>query len=146
MFNTAQAILDGTYVYPDTIDETTKDLCKECSLIRQIVSKNSISIKITKEDHQRHWSKADEETSSSKSGMHFGHYKVGSISKYIDHFHALKTTLLLHHGLVLDRWAQGLLVMLQKMFGCSLITKLRSILLMEADFNRSNKQVYGIWM
>jgi hypothetical protein len=29
--------------------------------------------------------------------------------------------------------------MLQKLFGCSLITKLRSILLMEADFNSANK-------
>ena len=36
--------------------------------------------------------------------------------------------------------------MLQKLFGCSLITKLRSILLMEADFNSANKQIYGIRM
>jgi hypothetical protein len=36
--------------------------------------------------------------------------------------------------------------MLDKIFGCALITKLRSILLMEADFNAMNKMVYGIWM
>jgi hypothetical protein len=36
--------------------------------------------------------------------------------------------------------------MLQKMFGCSLISKLQSILLMEADFNSANKQIYGIRM
>jgi hypothetical protein len=144
--STAQAILDGTYAYPETFDEATKELCGECTLIRQVVPKDSVGIKIAKEDHQGHWRTAQEETSSSKSGMHFGHYMAGSLSEYIDHFHALKATLLLHHGLVLDRWAQGLLVMLQKMFGCSLITKLRSILLMEADFNGTNKQVYEIWM
>ncbi len=33
--------------------------------------------------------------------------------------------------------------MLEKMFGCALITKLRSILLMEADFNKANKIVFG---
>ncbi len=33
--------------------------------------------------------------------------------------------------------------MLEKMFGCALITKLRSILLMEADFNATNKIIYG---
>jgi hypothetical protein len=33
--------------------------------------------------------------------------------------------------------------MLEKMFGCALITKLRSILLMEADFNATNKIFYG---
>jgi hypothetical protein len=36
--------------------------------------------------------------------------------------------------------------MLQKLFGCSLITKLPSILPMEADFNSANKQIYGIRM
>jgi hypothetical protein len=33
--------------------------------------------------------------------------------------------------------------MLQKVFGCALITKLQSILLMEADFNTTNKIFYG---
>ena len=33
--------------------------------------------------------------------------------------------------------------MLEKMFGCTLVTKLRAILLMEADFNFSNKTIYG---
>jgi hypothetical protein len=36
--------------------------------------------------------------------------------------------------------------MLEKMFGCMLITKLRSILLMEANFNSTNKMIYGQWM
>ncbi len=36
--------------------------------------------------------------------------------------------------------------MLEKIFGCSLITKLQSILLMEADFNAANKAIYGIRM
>jgi hypothetical protein len=43
----------------------------------------------------------------------------------------------------MERWARGLSVMLEKLFGCALITKLRSILLMEADFNATNKIVYG---
>jgi hypothetical protein len=43
----------------------------------------------------------------------------------------------------MERWAHGLSVMLEKMFGCALITKLWSILLMEADFNATNKIIYG---
>ena len=31
----------------------------------------------------------------------------------------------------------------EKMFGCSLVTKLCSILLMETDFNFANKTIYG---
>ncbi len=47
---------------------------------------------------------------------------------------------------MLDRWSKGLSVMLEKIFGCLLITKLQSILLMEADFNATNKAIYGILM
>ena len=32
---------------------------------------------------------------------------------------------------------------MEKMFGCALVTKLQSILLMEADFNATNKIIYG---
>jgi hypothetical protein len=34
--------------------------------------------------------------------------------------------------------------MLEKIFGCSLISKLRSILLMETDFEAANKAIYGV--
>ena len=67
----------------------------------------------------------------------------GAQSQIIFHFHALKTSLLLCRGIALDRWSHGLLVMLENMFGLSLVTKLLSILLMEADFNFSNKTIYS---
>jgi uncharacterized protein (UPF0332 family) len=142
----AADILEGRYMYPEEFDQATKELCEECTLICTIIPKNLVNIKMTKEDYRAHWKRAKEETSSSFSGLHFGHYIAEIDSDYVSHFHALKALLLLHHGLVLKRWAQGLSVMLQKLFGCSLITKLRAILLMEADFNSANKIVYGIWM
>ena len=101
---------------------------------------------MTKEDYVAHWKRAKEETSSSRSRLHFGHYIAEIEPDYISHFHALKAILIFHHGLVLNRWTQGLSVMLQKLFGCSLITKLRAILLMEADLNCSRKMVFGIRM
>ncbi len=56
-------------------------------------------------------------------------------------------SLIAKRGIVLDRWAQGLSVMLEKIFGCSLIMKLSSILLMEGDFfNASKKLIFGIGM
>ncbi len=58
------------------------------------------------------------------SGEHFGHYIAGTQSDHMSHFHSLKATLIMKRGIVLDRWARGLLVMLEKMFGYALITKL----------------------
>ena len=77
------------------------------------------------------------------SGLHFGYYKARDQSQIISHFHALKTSLLLRRGIALDRWSHGLSAMLEKMFGCSLVTKLRFILMMEADFNFANKTIYS---
>jgi hypothetical protein len=103
-----------------------------------------VNTTITKEDWDNHWSRAKEETSSSLSRRHFGHYKAGLRSYYIKYLQALIATLTTRWGIVLNRWSQGLSVMLEKIFGCSLITKLRSVLLMEADFNAANKTIYGV--
>jgi len=142
----AADILEGRYEFPENFDRATRELCEECALIHKIIPKNSVKIKMSKEDYVTHWKRAKEETYSSRSGLHFGHYMAGIKSEYISHFHALKATLIFHHGLVLDRWAQGLSIMLQKLFGCSLITKLQAILLIEADLNCSTKMVFGIRM
>jgi hypothetical protein len=67
-------ILEGRYMYPEEFDQATKELCKECALICTIIPKNSVNIKMTKEDYRAHWKQAKKETSLSFSGLHFGHY------------------------------------------------------------------------
>jgi hypothetical protein len=64
----------------------------------------------------------------------------------VSYLQALQATLVVNRGMVLERWSNGLSVMLEKIFGCSLITKLQSILLMETDFNVTNKAIYGVRM
>ena len=80
------------------------------------------------------------------SKLHFGHYIAGATSNRISYVHALKPSISLKHGIPLSRWACGLLVVLGKQLGCTLINKLQAILLMEADFNFSNKILYGVRM
>ena len=139
-------ILEGTYDYPPDFDEPTKEILMECAAIRLKIPKSSVSTLITRENWNNHWVRTKEGTSSSISGRHFGHYKAGLRSEYVSHLQALLATLTIRQGIVLDRWLQGLSVMLEKIYGCSLITKLRSILLMEADFNATNKTIYGVRM
>ncbi len=140
---TAQQILANTYVYPPDFDQATREICEECTRIWVVIPQDSLDTLITKEDWQCQWRGKRESTSSLESGLHFGHYIAGVASDHISHFHALKANLVLRRGIVLEKWARGLSVMLEKMFGCALITKLRSILLMEANFNVTNKIIYG---
>ena len=142
---TAKLILAGEYEYPDFFDDDTIAICQQCARIRSIIPLDAVSDQITEEDWKK-WRRSKEDTSSSESGLHFGHYKASAKDILVAQFHALKSTLILKHGIVLDRWSRGLSVMLEKMFGCTLISKLRSILLMEADFNFVNKQIYGVRM
>jgi hypothetical protein len=62
------------------------------------------------------------------------------------HYHAARVLVILAHAIQLERWSCVLSVMLEKTLGITLVSKLRAILLMKADFNASNKIVYGIRM
>jgi hypothetical protein len=93
------------------------------------VPSDSVNGLISQEHWQQWWKKVKEGTSSSQSGLHFGHYIAGMDCDYISQFHALRVSLALKKGLVLERWSKGLSVMLEKMFGVRLVSKLRAILL-----------------
>jgi hypothetical protein len=49
----------------------------------------------------------------------------------------------LAHAVQLEQWSRGLSVMLEKTLGVTLVMKLRALLLMEGDYNATNKIVYG---
>jgi hypothetical protein len=71
---------------------------------------------------------------------------VGSMSDIISHYHASHVLVTLAHAIQLVRWSRGLSVTLEKTLGVTLVTKLCTILLMEGDFNGTNKIVYRVRM
>jgi hypothetical protein len=141
-----KAVLDGTYLPPLGSDTATKELLDKIDAIRKITPKDSVSLVITPAQWKQYWAIVKEETSSSESGLHFGHYIVGCKSNIFAHYHAVRVTVILAHAIQLKCWSRGLPVMLKKMLGMTLVTKLRAILMMEADFNASNKIIYGVRM
>lgn len=142
----AQAVLQGSYVCPEETDEGTRNLFEEIARLCRIVPKNSVSTKITQQRWKDRWKNAKGTISSFESGIHFGHYILGTMLEINALHDALKTTLCNKLGISLDRWSRGLSCMLEKMPGCCLIDKLRSIILMEADFNANNKEIFGVNM
>ena len=116
---------------------------KEMSHIWKLMKDGEVDIVITEEDSRHYWRKARERTASSFSRLHFGHYKAAAHSKYLSEVHALKLSLIAQTGSAPERWARGLSVMLEKIAGVAIVTKLRAILLMEADFNYHNKLIFG---
>ena len=62
---------------------------------------------------------------------------------FLSEVHAKTIELVTKTGATPDRWSKGLSVMLEKIAGVALVTKLRAILLMEADFNFHNRLIFG---
>jgi hypothetical protein len=81
----AKAILEGTYQYPPEFDVATKEILQECGLICLRIPKNSVLTTITSGDWSNHWRSAWEETSSSISSHHFGHYKASLQLQYVSY-------------------------------------------------------------
>ena len=75
---TARSVLDGSYDFPPNIDNVTKELFEECAKIQSIVPARSVTGAISRERWQQRWKKVKEDTSSSPSGLHFGHYIAGA--------------------------------------------------------------------
>lgn len=63
---------------------------------------------------------------------------------YLLHLHAAKSNVALQKGIHPATLSSGLTVMLEKECNVSLINELWTILLMEADFNATNKVLYRV--
>jgi hypothetical protein len=81
--------------------------------------------------------------SSSLSSLHFGHYKAVIDNDKLSEMHSVFVDIVVNLGYSPKRWQKGLTVMLEKKCGVILISKLRAILLMEADSNFANKTIFG---
>ncbi len=92
---------------------------------------------ILRERWQQQWKKVKEDTSLSQSGLHFGHYVAGADCDYISQFHALGGFACSEKGRCTRAVVEWAFSYAEKMFGVRLVSKLRAILLMEADFNAS---------
>jgi len=91
--------------------------------------------------HSNGWKKAKEQTTSSLSGAHFGHYRSGTFSELINLVHTALSAIPLKTGYSYHQWKKGINVMLEKSPGNFQVDKLQIILLFKADFNQLNKHI-----
>ena len=83
-----------------------------------------------------------ERTASSSSGRHVGHYTSASYSNFLSEVHAQHLAPITKADAATKRWSKGLSVVLEDIAGVAVVTKLRAILFMEADFNCHNRLIF----
>jgi hypothetical protein len=137
----ADQVLQGSYIYPKNMDTHTKLLLQEAHYSFHRLSKEEVVDFVLTTYFQSYWQHANEDTQSSESGCHFRHYKAASFDRYLSAMHAAKLTLAASIGIPLVRWGNGLMVLLEKVFGNIYIDKMQAICLLETDYNWLNKFV-----
>jgi len=128
-------ILAGTYDVSHISDPFTQKLLlhlQRPSSVQELLPR-------TEEEYLRGWKKAKETTSSSPSGVHFGHYIAGLEERTVAKLNYLMANIPMLTGMSPKRWKTTLNVMLEKLAGNCWVEKLRIIMLFEADFNNNNK-------
>jgi hypothetical protein len=125
-----QQILERTYIYPIDLDPTTQHLFKEVAVTFSTLSPKQDATYVTVKDFQYLRQTAKEQTGSSFSGLHFGHYLAASFCPDLSSLHAAKLSICARDGVALSRWGRDLTVLLEKILGNIFVHKLRKICLL----------------
>jgi hypothetical protein len=126
------------------MDPATKLILEEMSKLGiKLINGEGTKIIITPEDFQRFWTKVGEFTSSSVSGIHYGHYKAAIQCNISTRILAQQHTVVARSGILPESWSIGLQVMLEKIAGVCLVEKLQAIQLYKANFNCYNQFIFG---
>jgi hypothetical protein len=140
----ARSIIMGTYNIPSNLDPATKLILEEIGKLGiKIVNGEGNKIVITPNNFKCFWRKVNKFTSSSMSGVHYGHYKAAIQDNLISAVLALQLTVIARSGVPPENWSVGLQVMLEKIAGVCLVEKLHAIQLNKADLNCYNQFVFG---
>jgi hypothetical protein len=135
---TASLILQGEQT-PTALDQAISRLAP---FLKTPDGMTPISTNITRDEYNYYWTRCREYTSTGTSGLHFGHFlassrdlEIGEIDRWV-----LETNF--HHSFIPHRWKHGIDVMIPKKVGSLRASQLRTIVLMEPDFNFINK-IFG---
>ena len=126
-------ILDGTFVVTPEMNTYTTEFLQELKCHPK--GDDQVSTNITPTDFSSGWGKMKEYTSSGLSGMHFGHMKACASSPFLTEFESSICQIPFATGYSPSQWQQGIIVMIQKKAQVDLVSKLRTLVLTEADFN-----------
>jgi hypothetical protein len=109
--------------------------------IRQIQQTRELSA----DEYKYMWQRSKEYTSTGISRLHFGHFKASCTNNKLCSQDNWFINLTLLTGYNLKRWQKGIDVMIPKKANSIRVDKLRTIVLMEPDFNFFNKLI-GKWV
>lgn len=114
---------------------TINKLVKYLKLHDSILQEGYIPATITMDEFIESWRKCKEYTTLGKLGIHFGHFKASSMDLVLTEIDTIMINICLSTGYSLRCWLTGIDVMIPKKVDSQQMDNLRTIVLLEADFN-----------
>ena len=136
---TSTSILDGVCDFSS--GDLHPDLQRTLKYFKRSTQIPNISSCISCEEYQYRWSRCREFTSTGVSGLHMGHFRASCLDNSCAWVDRILCEIPLQTGYSLSRWQTCIDVMIPKKKDSLKVTKLRTICLMEADFNFINKLI-----
>lgn len=134
-------ILTGVYVPDPTTDLYACQLLKHLKMPSAIKEPPLLENIISVEDHIQSWKKQKEGVASEPSGLSFSHYKAGIEDDIIAQYNATIRSLPYQYGFVPEKWKTMTDVAILKKAGVYDINKMRTIVLMNAEYNMNIKNL-----
>ena len=138
-----EKILDGTYVFPPVIHPDIIEFFEHCRMTKETKNMDAVKTNTRPDTFTSFWRPRRERISSSSSGIHNGHYIAASLSIMLSTIIATLSSIPWELGMTYERWKTSLNVALEKVAGVRLLEKLRTIHLLEADFNTATKLIFA---
>ena len=131
----AEEILAGTFEVPEGTCQYAKKLIAELEMPESVRKGGLNDDFVSTQDHISGWKKQKESISSDPDGLTFSHYKAGIEEDTIAQFDATLRSLPYQYGFIPEAWIPMTDVEILKKAGVYDIEKMRTILLMNSEFN-----------
>ena len=110
---------------------------------KEIMNNNPVCMETDPTEYVSFWKRGREKIQSFFSKLHNGHYIASTLSPFLTSIVAELATFPWEIGVSLSCWRNSLNVALEKSRGVRLLSKLRTIHLLEADFNTGTKLIFA---
>jgi hypothetical protein len=134
-------ILNGTYIPPDGTNYYVALLLRELKIPDAIQQLPPVKSTVTFADQRHAWKIQKETTAAEPTGLSFSHYKAAATDNILCEFDAILRSLPYQFGFPPQLWQNILDVEILKKAIVFDIEKMRTITLMNAEFNMNNKQL-----
>ena len=135
----SEAVLEGTYELSDIADTNVRKFLEHCRYPRGFRPPPPMRVK--PEENADFWKKSKEQKASDPRGLHNGHYMAATYSPLVNECDAHMRSLPLMTGYSPTAWHSILDAAIEKEPGNHKVDKMRTIQLMNSEFQANNKKI-----